>query len=166
MFQGHKMKKLARAALSIALTFVIGVFVTFAWAHLYPRRVSLCQLAWNPAAYDGKLVRIEALGSVSSSLMVDQNYIIIFEPACAAESSAWATIHLDPDLKVGPEVEEFVNSRAPEIREAKLVVQGRFDQWDTLGCFSPQFGIRNATVTLVSPVTSKALPQMPTRDSR
>ena len=71
-----------------------------------------------------------------------------------------------PDFEQNREVEEFVNSRAPEIRDAKLVVEGLFDQRATMGCFAPRFALRKATVRLVSPVTSKPLPKMPTRDSR
>ena len=158
------MNKFIRSAILTPITFALGVLVAVSYWHLFPRRVSLCMLARNPAAYDGKLIRVEALGSVISSPMFGENDIMIFEPGC--EEPAAASVRLDPDFKHNREVEEFVNSRAPEIRDARLVIEGLFDQRASLGCFSPQFGIRKATVMLVSPITSKPLPTMPTRDSR
>lgn len=160
-----RMKRFFLSAILTPITFALGVLVAVSWWHLFPRRVSLCMLARNPAAYDGKLIRVEALGSVTSSPMFGENDIIIFEPGCA-EPDAWASVRLDPDFKHNREVEEFITSQTPEIRDAKLVIEGLFDQWASLGCFSPRFGIRKAAVMLVSPVTSKPLPKMPTRDSR
>jgi len=122
-------------------------------------------LAQNPAAYDGKLITIEAFGSVTSSPIFEENYVVIFEPGCA-EPDAWASIQLDASEKQNPELEEFINSRTPEIREATLVVEGQFDQWASMGCFSPRFGIKAATVKLLSPVATKPLPAMPRQDSR
>ena len=121
-------------------------------------------LAQNPAAYDRKLITIEAFGSVISSPILEENYLIIVEAGCA-EPDAWASIQLDPSQKRNPELEEFINSPTPEIREAKLAVEGQFDQWASLGCFSPRFGIKAATVKLLSPVSTKPLPKMPQRDS-
>jgi hypothetical protein len=122
-------------------------------------------LARNPAAYDGKIIRVEALGSVISSPIFHENDIFIFEPGCT-ELDAWASVRLDPDFEQNQEATEFVNSRAPEIRDAKVIVEGEFDQRATMGCFAPRLAIRKATVRLVSPVTSKPSPKMPTRDSR
>ena len=152
------MRRFLLSAISSPVTFALGVLVAVSWWHLFPKRVSLCMLARNPAAYDGRLIRLEALGSVTSSPIFPENDIVIFESACE-EPDAWASIQLDPELEQNREVEEFVNSRTPEIRDAVVAVEGQFDQWASLGCFSPRFGIRNATVTLLSPVTSKPLPK-------
>ena len=161
----HVMRRLIKSAISAIVTFTIGVLVSIAWSHVFPRRVSLCMLAQNPGAYDGKLITIEAFGSVTSSPIFEENDVIIFEPGCG-EPDAWASIQLDPSEKRNPELEEFINSPTPEIREAKLVVEGQFDQWASLGCFSPRFGIKAATIKLLSPVATKPLPKMPKRDSR
>jgi hypothetical protein len=158
------MRRLIKSAISAIVTFTIGVLVSIAWSHAFPQRVSLCVLAQNPAAYDRKLITIEAFGSVTSSPIFEENYVIIFEPRCA-EPDAWASIQLHPTEKRNPEVEEFINAATPEIREAKLVVEGQFDQWASLGCFSPRFGIKAATIKLLSPVATKPLPKMPQRDS-
>ena len=93
-------------------------------------------LAQNPAAYDGKLITLEALGSISSSPIFEENYLVIFEPGCA-EPDAWASIQLDPSEKRNRELDEFINSRTPEIREAKLVVEGQFDQWPAWAASHP-----------------------------
>jgi len=122
-------------------------------------------LAQNPAAYDRKLITIEAFGAVTSSPFFEENYVIIFEPGCA-ESDAWASIQLVPSEKRNPELDAFINSPTQEIREAKLVVEGQFDQRASLGCFSPRFGIKAATVKLLSPVATKPLPKKLARDSR
>ena len=159
------MKRFIRSAILTPVTFALGVLVAMSWWHLFPRRVSLCGLARNPAGYNGKLIRVEALSSVISSSIFPENDIIIVEPGCA-EPDAWASVRLDPNFEQNREVEEFVNSRAPEMREAKVVLEGIFDQRATMGCFAPRFAIRNATVMLLSPITSKPLPKMPTRDSR
>jgi len=161
------MRRFIRSAIFTPVTFALGVLVAMSWWHLFPRRVSLCMLARNPAAYDGKIirVRVEALGSVISSPIFPENDIFIFEPGCT-ELDAWASVRLDPDFEQNQEAAEFFNSRVPEIRDAKVVVEGQFDQRATMGCFAPRFALRKATVRLVSPVTSKPLPKMPTRDSR
>lgn len=160
----HVMRRLIKSAVSAIVSFIIGVLVSIAWSHVFPQRVSLCMLAQNPAAYDRKLITIEAFGSVTSSPIFEENYVIIFEPGCD-EADAWASIQLDPSEKRNPELEEFINSPTPEIREAKLVVEGQFDPWASLGCFSPRFGIKAASVKLLSPVSTKPLPKMPQRDS-
>lgn len=153
------MKRFIKAAPVILITFVIGVLATLLWARLYSRRVSLCELARNPASYDGKLVRIEASGSVISSTLFSENSVSVYERGCSETNpGTGAGVWLDPDIKLSPEADEFVNSHAPGIRDARVVVEGVFDQWATLGCFTPQFGIKNATLTLKSPVTSQPLP--------
>lgn len=151
------MRKVIRALTSAVVTFTIGILVTVVWWHSFPRRVSLCTLARNPEAYDGKFVRVEALGDVISSPL-SENRIIIGEPECA-EFNAWASIQLDCSLRLDPKVDEFVNSTKPEIRRATMVVEGQFDQWASLGCFSPRFGIKVASVRLVSSVTTEPLPE-------
>jgi hypothetical protein len=120
-------------------------------------------LARDPAAYDRKMVRIEALGSVTSSPLFSEHNIIIFEPGCT-EPDGWATLDVK-ESHLSAEVEAFINSPQPEVRNAKLVIIGQFDQWASLGCFSPRFGIKATGVELVSPVSSEPLPNMPTRDS-
>jgi hypothetical protein len=114
-------------------------------------------LASNPAAYNGQVVRVEALSSVIVSKVTNENFLTIFEPGCSAPDAV-AMVELDPSNSSA--VAEFVNSKTPEIREAKLVVEGEFDPWATPGCFAPRFAIKDARVTLVSPVTSKPLPKM------
>ena len=159
------MRRLIKSAISATVTFTIGVLVSTAWFNAFPRRVSLCVLAQNPAAYDRKLITIEALGSVTASPILEENYIIIFEPGCA-EPEAWASIQLDPAENRNSELDEFINSPTSEVREAKLIVEGEFDQWASLGCFSPRFGIKMATVKLLSPVATKPLPKRAEPDSR
>ena len=161
----RSMRRFIRSAIVTPVTFALGVLVAISWWHLFPRRVSLCMLARNPAAYDGKTIRVEASGSVISSPNFPENAVLIFEPGCT-ELDAWASVRLDPDFEQNQEAAEFLNARAPEIRDAKVVVEGQFDQWATMGCFTPRFAIRKATVRLVSPVTSKPLPKMPTHDAR
>jgi hypothetical protein len=158
------MRTFIRALPSSVVTFTIGVLAAMAWSQLFRGPVSLCTLARNPEAYDGKLIRVEALGSITSLPMFSEHYIIIAGPECK-EPDGWAIINLDETLRLSPEVDEFVNSTKPEIRKAKVVVEGRFDQWATPGCLSPRFGIKSAKVTLVSPVTSEPLPKVPTHDS-
>ena len=158
MIVGHNMRRLTRALTSAAATFTIGVLIASAWSRVFPRQVSLCTLARNPGAYDGKAVRVEALGSITSSPIFSDKYIIIAEPGCS-EPNGWASVQLNGSIRSSPEVNEFVNSARPEIRRAKVVVEGQFDQWASLGCFSPRFGIKAARVTLVSSVTTEPLPE-------
>lgn len=153
--QGQAMKKFIKASPLILVTFIIGVLATLCSARLYARRVSLCEVAQNPSAYEGKLVRIEAFGSAISRPPSEWNSVYIYETGCTGGgvvSSVW----LDSDFQPSLEVDEFVNSETPEIREAKVVVEGVFDE--VMGCFGPPFIVRNATVTLKSAVTSKPLP--------
>lgn len=63
----HVMRRLIKSAISAIVTFAVGVLVSIAWSHVFPQRVSLCMLAQNPAAYDRKLITIEAFGSVTGN---------------------------------------------------------------------------------------------------
>ncbi len=117
-------------------------------------------LARNPGAYDRKVVQIEALGSVISSPLFSDHSIIIFESGCA-EPDAWATVELKESYKPTPEVDAFINSQQAEVRKATVVIVGQFDQWASMGCFSPRFGIKASSVRLISPVTSEAVPKRP-----
>lgn len=119
-------------------------------------------LASDPEAYDGKTIRVEAQGSVISSPPLGENFIIIGESGCEVPD-AWASVRLDGWNIASPEINEFVNSPKIEIRSAKLVVEGQFDQWISPGCWSPRFGIKTAKVMLVSPIVSEPLPEMPER---
>jgi len=152
-------RKLIRPAISATLTFTLGVAIAMFWSHVFPKKVSLCMLARNPGAYDRKVVQIEALGSVISSPLFSQHSIIIFESGCT-EPDAWATIELKKSYKATPEVDAFINSPQPEVRNARVVIVGQFDQWASMGCFSPRFGVKATSVRLISPVTSEALSKM------
>ena len=153
-------RKLIRSAISGTLTFTLGVAFAMFWSHMFPKKVSLCMLARNPEAYDRKVVQIEALGSVISSPLFSDHAITIFESGCT-EPDAWATIELKESYKATPEVDAFINSQQAEIRNARVVVVGQFDQWASMGCFSPRFGIKATSVRLISPATSEALPKRP-----
>lgn len=112
------MRRFLRTAGVALVTFVLGVLLTVAWWQQFPRRVSLCTIARNPAAFDGRRVRIEVSGSVLSSPRFHENSINVFELGCS-ESNAWASVQLNPNFEQSREVDEFVNSHAPEIRDAK-----------------------------------------------
>jgi hypothetical protein len=157
------MRKVIRYSVSATVTFTLGVFLASSLTYFFPKRVSLCMLAGDPAAYDRKMVRIEALGSVTSSPLFSEHNIIIFEPGCT-EPDGWATIDVK-ESHLSAEVETFINSPQYEVRNAKVVIVGRFDQRASLGCFSPRFGIKATAVDLVSLVSSEPLPKMPTRTS-
>ncbi len=158
------MRRLKKVAGIAAVIFTIGLFIATGWSQLFARKVSLCMLARDPGAYDGKTIRVEAEGSVISSSISGENFIIISETGCESPD-AWASVALDGAKKASYEVNEFVNSPQSEVRNAKVVVEGQFDQWASLGCWSPRFGIKSAKVVLVSPVTSEPLPEMPAQDS-
>lgn len=151
------MRRVFLSAGLFPVTFVLGVLVTLAWWQLFTRRVSLCMLARDPAAYNGKRIRVEALGSVLSSPSFPENDILILESGCSEPNAAWASVRLDQDFQEDRQVHEFVNSRTLEIRDAQVVVEGLFDQWATMGCFGPRFGINNASLIVVSPITSRPL---------
>ena len=153
-------RKPFRSAISATITFTLGLAISMFGSHLFPTKVSLCMLAHNPGAYDRKVVQVEALGSVISSPLFTDHSIIIFESGCT-ESGAWATIELNKSYKPTPDVEAFVNSQQAEVRKARVVIMGQFDQWASMGCFSPRFGIKATSVRLISPVTSETLPKRP-----
>jgi hypothetical protein len=156
------MRKLIPLTISAAVTFTLGVTFSMFWSYLFPRRVSLCTLARDPGAYHQKLVQVEALASVISSQRFESNSITIYEPGCT-EPDAWASLKLDESLKSSPELAAFIDSPNQEIRDAKIVVVGQFDQWATMGCFSPRFGISVTSISLLSPVSSSPLPRLPQR---
>jgi len=57
-----------------------------------------------------------------------------------------------------PEVDEFINAPKEEYRNADVVIEGRFDQAATMGCFTPRFGITASSIRLLSPISSEPLP--------
>jgi len=154
------MRKVIRATISATLTFTLGIGVTMLWSGLFPPNVSLCTLARNPGAYDGKAIRVKASASVISSSIFSENYISIYEPGCT-EPDAAAVVKLDESYKRTSEVEAFINAPKEEIRNADIVIDGTFDQWATMGCFTPRFGLRATSITLLSPVSSGPLPSLP-----
>lgn len=161
------MKRIITAITSLIITFILGVLVNIGSGFVYHRRVSLCQLARNPAAYQGKLVRIEASGSVLLSRVLQENYLIdIYEAGCDVPKAS-AIVQLEKNVTLSRETNEFINFQTEEIRSAEVVVEGVFDQRGERSiCFGPQFAIKSATLTVKSPVTSQLLPEMPINDSR
>ena len=159
------MRKIIRLIISASVTFTIGVALSLLWIHLFPKRVTLCMLARDPGAYHQKVVQLRASAVVNSSPIFDSNYLIIGEEGCS-EPDGWATIKLDESYKPSSEVEAFIDSPKPEIRQAEIVVVGQFDQAATMGCFAPKFGITATSIRLVSPVSSEPLPTMPRHDAR
>ena len=153
------MRKLIRCSIAFTLTFGFGLILAGSYGYFFPQRVSLCTLARNPAKYHRKLVRVEAWGSIISSNLYSDKYIIIFDSNCA-DHDAGATVDA-ADLVLSKDVERFINSPSPEIRKAKIDVVGRFNQSATPGCFAPRFGIKAKTVTLTSAVEHEPLPKMP-----
>ena len=151
------MRKIVTSFIAALVTFTIGVLLTVLWSEISPKRVSLCTLAGNPAAYDGKRVRVEAVGVALSSPFFSENDVVISEPGCGAPDAAWASVHLSPSFKSSPPIDGFISS-TPGVREARVVVEGRFHQSAPSLCYAPPFSIQNATVKPVSPVTSKPLP--------
>jgi hypothetical protein len=154
------MRKLIRLTISATATFALGVALTMLWSYLFPKQVSLCMLARNPGAYDQKIVRVDAWASVISSHIFSSNYLLIYEPGCT-EPDAGAIVELDESYKPSPELEAFINSPTQEIRNAEIVVVGHFNQWATMGCFAPRFGVMATSIRLLSPVSSAPLPKMP-----
>jgi hypothetical protein len=114
----------------------------------------LCEVARDPAKYDQQTIRVRASGWVTSSdLYRDAS---IYDLSCDTHP-AGASVELDESYNPAVEVYEFLNDPKEEIRKADLVVIGKFDQWASQGCFTPQFGIRATSIELVSPVTSEPL---------
>lgn len=143
----------------MSATFAIGVFVSQLCSNLFPTQVSLCTLARNPGAYHQKMIQVRALGSVTSSQILDGNYLIAYEPNCT-ETDAWATIVLAESYKPGAEVDAFLDSPKQEIRKAEIVVRGEFDQGATLGCYAPRFAIMASSISLESAISSEPLPEL------
>jgi hypothetical protein len=120
------------------------------------RTISLCEVARDPAKYDQQIIRVRASGWVTSSdIYRDAS---IFDLSCGTSAAA-ASIELDESYNPASEVYAFLNYPKEEIRKADVVVLGKFDQWASQGCFTPQFGIRATSIELVSPVTSEPLPK-------
>ena len=86
------------------------------------------------------------------------NYIIIYDLNCAPDDPAGAVIDLNESNELAPVVDSFVNDPKREVRKAEVIVSGVFDQWATMGCFTPRFGLHNAKVELISAVTAEPLP--------
>jgi len=149
---------------SITLSCAIGVTVRAIRSYQHPRTISLCEVARDPGRYDQKTIRIRASSWVTSSDVYRSTDI--FDTSCETGVAA-ASVELD-NLYIPPaEVNAFLNSPSEEIRKADVIVLGKFDQWATMGCWTPQFGIRATSIELVSPVTSEPLPTIePTTRAR
>ena len=151
------MRKLLRLAVAAPGLYTLCLAVTMCWSYLFPAEVSLCELARDPDAYHQSYVRITASASVISSQLSDP-IILIYQAGCT-EPDAGAVVIVDGSYKLTPEVDEFINAPKEEYRNAQVVIEGRFDQWATMGCFTPRFGITASSIRLLSPISSEPLPQ-------
>jgi hypothetical protein len=120
------------------------------------RTISLCEVARDPAKYDQQIIRVRASGWVTSSDIY--RGASIFDLSCGTSDAA-ASVELDESYHPASEVYAFLTHPREEIRKADIVVVGKFDQWASQGCWTPQFGIRATSIELVSPVTSEQLPK-------
>ena len=114
----------------------------------------MCEVARDPAKYDQQIIRVRASGWVTSSDIYRN--VSIYDLSCETHP-AGASVELDESYNPAAEVHKFLNYPREEIRKADLVVIGKFDQWASQGCFTPQFGIRAISIELVSLVTSEPL---------
>jgi len=140
------------------ITFGLGVLLTLASWQFYPRRVTLSALAHNPAAYDGKLVRVEAVASSVGTSVDDEPHNIIISQTGCTEPDCWASVWPDQSQVTDARFNEFINVSYLQVKNAKVLVEGKFDQWASLGCFAPRFGIKKARITLLSEITTESLP--------
>jgi hypothetical protein len=120
------------------------------------RTISLCEVARDPAKYDQQIIRVRASGWVTSSDIY--RGASIYDLSCDTHP-AGASVELDESYNPASEVYAFLNYPKEEIRKADVVVLGKFDQWASQGCWTPQFGIRATSIELVSPITSEPLPR-------
>ena len=130
------------------LTFAVGVSVDLLAYRFIPATVSLCQLAQHPDRYDGKLVRVKASASVFYGA------VTIWDDSCKGMGEA-AVVMREKSFESGAEVRSFLTDSGPEIREAEVLVIGRFDQDAPMGCFGPPVGIHASRIELRSPVIIK-----------
>ena len=146
------MRRFTLPIIFAVLTFASGLGVTLLSYRFVPPAISLCELAQHPEWYDQKVVRVEA----SASGIYEG--VVISEDRCEAQD-AQAVVMQDESFKPSPEVESFLVSPNREVRKARVLVVGRFDQNATMGCFGPRFGIRATSVELKSSVTVAPLPK-------
>lgn len=127
------------------LTFAVGVSVDLLASRFIPATVSLCQLVQHPEWYDGKLVRVKAPASIFSGA------VVISDDSCKDSGQA-AVVMRDESFESSEEVKSFLTDSGREIREAEVLVTGRFDHDATMGCFGPRIGIHAVSIELQSPV--------------
>ena len=148
------MRKLKYLAASTA-TLLFGVGACFLWFYFVPVTVSLCDLAQHRDWYDKRIVRVAAAASG-----VGESVLIIGDSGCDPSASL-AMIVLAKGYVPKPEIQAFlqpsVTDSEPQIRSANIVVIGRFDKHASMGCFTPEFGIRVSNVELKSEVMLEPL---------
>ena len=123
----------------------------------------MCEVARDPAKYDQQTIRVRGSGWITSSDIY--RGASIFDLSCGT-SDAEASIELDQSYNPTSEVYALLNYPKEEIRKADVVVVGRFDQWASMGCWTPRFGIRATNIELVSAVTTQPLPKRESAISR
>ena len=134
----------------------IGAAVRSITLNCRQRTISLCEVARDPAKYDQRIIRVRASGWVTSSDIYRE--ASVYDLSCDTHP-AGASVVLDESYKPASDVYAFLTYPKEEIRKADLVVVGKFDQWGSQGCWTPQFGIRASRIELVSPVTTEPLPR-------
>jgi hypothetical protein len=160
------MRRILPSLIALLTTFIVGTAVVKLRFRFGPSApISLCTIARHPDDYDHKTVRIRASADVISSDLSPRN-IIIYDLNCAPDDPAAAIVELSESNKLAPVVDTFVYDPKREVRKAEVIVSGVFDQWATMGCFTPRFGLNNARVELISPVTAEPLPTRESRDIR
>ncbi|MDX6613530.1 MAG: hypothetical protein QOD75_2716 [Blastocatellia bacterium] len=149
------MRKVIYPAIAIS-TLIPGLGACLLWFYFVPVTVSLCDLAHHRDWYHKRIVRVAA---PASGLYEG---VMIVDSGCRSSDSA-AVIMLDESYVPQPEVQAFLQpilmDSEPQIRKADVVVIGRFDKNATMGCFSPEFGIRVTNVELKSAISTEPFPR-------
>jgi hypothetical protein len=151
--------KLAPVYLGTALgTFLIAGAVMLMWQRT--RTLSYCTVARDAQTYHGQVITIRARAIFGS------RGIYLYED-CDPTAALVSLVELDgaPHVFQGPGyVEEVLVERdQTEMKQADVIISGRFDGEYSMGCWSPAFHIAATRIELVSPLTD--VPVNPSSDS-
>lgn len=139
-----------KVALSLG-TFIVGVAAAILLAEVAPPTVTLCQLARNPAWYQGRVVKVEADGQ-GGGLFADS---ILIEDTSCPSLDAWSSVSLAENVEPVAETRQLFTKSDSDYFKARVVVTGRFDPNKAAGCYGPKFGLEATKVELKSKITTE-----------
>ena len=138
------MRRLVSIVLALVFGFGVGLAVENVWSRV--NVTPYCTVAKNAEWYDGEFVRVRA------QLFFKNDRMAVYE-ACDASEALAADVQFvaDPSMQfVQYRDDSGVEREEKQAKKAEVIIEGRFNAHQSMGCFGPKFLIEAKKIQLVS----------------